>query len=101
MKYNVNISKDAKKDLREIYNYIAIDLLSPQTALNQLDRIEKAILSLDSMPERHRIYDEKINSMVRVLTVNNYCVFYIVNEEKRIVHIARVLYGGRNFNNIL
>lgn len=46
MKYAVNISKNAKEDLREIYKYIAYDLLSIQTTLNQLDRLEENIICL-------------------------------------------------------
>ena len=101
MNYDVNISKEAKEDLREIYNYIALELISPKTALNQLDRIKKAILSLDNMPTRCRIYDEEISPIIRFLPITNYIIFYIVKEESRVVEIARVLYGGRNFSNIL
>ncbi len=101
MKYSVNISKDAKEDLKGIYKYIAFELLSPDTALKQLDKIEKAILSLDNLPARHRLYDEYISKDIRFLPVNNYVVFYIVDEKNMEVHIVRVLYGGRNMENIL
>ena len=30
------------------------------------------------------------------MTVDNYCVFYILNIEKAIVTIIRVMYGGRD-----
>lgn len=101
MKYNINITKNAEQDLREIYKYIAETLLSPQMAINQLHRIEKAIFSLDNMPTRHKVYDDEISFDIRLLPVNNYCIFYIVNEENYVCDIVRVLYGGRNFDNIL
>ncbi len=101
MKFYVKISKEAKEDLREIYTYIAEELLSPEVAINQLKRIEAGILSLDNMPTRHRIYDKDLSSCIRFFPVNNYCIFYLVDEKDAQVHIVRVLYGGRNFTDVL
>ena len=36
--YNIQISEQAEKDLRGIYEYIAFELLSPDNAAAQLDR---------------------------------------------------------------
>ena len=47
MKYEVFTTEQASADLRAIFEYIAYDLLAGQNALNQLDRLEQAILSLD------------------------------------------------------
>lgn len=101
MKYTVNISKVAKDDLREIYKYIAYDLLSPQTALNQLERLEEKIYSLENMPTKYRVYDKEISTEIRFVPVNNYCVFYKINEENLIVDIIRIIYSGRNIENVL
>ena len=43
MKYEVMITSQAVADLRTVFDYIAYELLAGQTALNQLDRLEKAI----------------------------------------------------------
>ncbi len=45
--YNVGYSVDALGDLREIYSYIANELLVPETAAAQLGRIRKEVRSLD------------------------------------------------------
>lgn len=52
MKYKIVLTKQADTDLRDIYEYIAFNLLEPETAARQLGRIEKGILSLDEIPER-------------------------------------------------
>ena len=52
MIFNVVISEQAEEDLRGIYEYIAFELLAPENAAKQLDRLEKQILSLDELPER-------------------------------------------------
>ena len=41
--YNVGYSVDALGDLREIYSYIANELLVPETAAAQLGRIRKEV----------------------------------------------------------
>ena len=46
MKYEVEVSEQADRDLREIFEYIAFELQSPENEIGQLDRLEEQILSL-------------------------------------------------------
>ena len=98
MKFQVVLTNQAQDDLISIYRYIAHDLRSPQTADGQLSRLEKAISSLDQMPERYRVYEhEKWKERnLRIMSVNNYLVFYIPSQENKTVTIMRVMYGGRD-----
>lgn len=41
MTYQVKISKQAKTDLRDIYEYIAFTLLSPENASKLMSTLEK------------------------------------------------------------
>ena len=59
MSWTVEYSTQAKQDLRNIFEYIAYNLLEPETAGRQVQRIMKEIRSLNDMPLRHRIYDEE------------------------------------------
>lgn len=56
MMFEVILSERADTDLREIYEYIAFTLLSPENAESQLERLENSILKLNQMPERFRLY---------------------------------------------
>ena len=100
MNYRVNISNEAAADLRAIFEYIAFELHSFQNAFSQLARLETEIYSLNQMPERYRRYDEEPwrSRGLRLMPVDNYCVFYIPNHETRIVNIVRVIYGGRDIS---
>lgn len=100
MSYAVEISQQADADLRSIFEYIAFELQSVQNAAGQLSRLEKNILSLDEMPERYRRYDKEpwLSRGLRIMPVDNYCVFYIPDAEKQIVSIVRVMYGGRDID---
>ncbi len=98
MIFKVVISIQAEEDLREIFEYISFELLSPENAARQLDRLEKQILSLSEMPDRFQKYDKEPWSSrgLRFVAVDNYIVFYISDINTRNVTILRVMYSGRN-----
>nr|WP_294463622.1 type II toxin-antitoxin system RelE/ParE family toxin [uncultured Sellimonas sp.] len=98
MIFNVVISEQAEEDLRGIYEYIAFELLAPENAAKQLDRLEKQILSLDELPERFQRYGKEPwhSRGLRFVAVDNYIVFYITDIEEQRVTILRVMYSGRN-----
>ena len=54
--------------------------------------IRDMIDSLDVMPGRFALYDEKKN--IRKLSVRKYNVYYSIDSSSNIVRIYRVLYGG-------
>ena len=103
MIYTVQITSRAETDLREIYGYIAYELLSPPTAARQLQRLEEEILSLDQMPNRYPAYQEEpLHSRgLRVMSVDNYLIFYIPDAATKTVSVIRVMYGGRDIGSQL
>ena len=100
MSYEVTLTPEAKRDLREIYRYIAVDLQSEQNANGQLDRLEERILKLNEMPERFRVYDKEPwrSRNLRIMTVDHYLVFYIPDHQQQTVTVIRIMYGGRNID---
>lgn len=98
MSYVVEMTDQARTDLRGIYEYIAFALQSKINADRQLDRIEREILSLSEMPERYKVLDLGFEAAktVRLVTVDRYCVIYHVAKERGAVQILRILYGGRD-----
>lgn len=46
MMYEVVVTNQAESDLKGIYEYIAFELLSPENATKQFDRLEAAIIGL-------------------------------------------------------
>ena len=100
MRFEVELTERADRDLRNIFLYIAVDLQSPENADKQVKRLWNAILSLDELPERYRRYeDEPWHSRgLRILPVDNYNILYIPSLEERIVRIMTVMYGGRDIS---
>ena len=98
MIYDVQSTGQARHDLKQVYKYIAETLMEPVIAENQYTRIENAVYSLDQMPERFRQYEKEPwrSRNLRVMTVNNYVVFYTVDNEKRVVTVIRIMHGRMN-----
>ncbi len=85
--YKVEITKEALQDMEDMYNYIAVELLSPENAMGQYNRIADEILTLDTFPQRYRILDSEPEKQMelRRMLVDNYSVFYTIRGDKVIV----------------
>jgi len=103
MIYQVQSTSTARRDLKGIYSYIADVLLEPVIAERQYSRIEEAIYSLDSLPERFRRYEKEPwrSRNLRIMPVDKYLVFYTVDNENHIVSVIRIMHGSRDIENQL
>lgn len=103
MIYEVTTTEQAETDLRGIYEYIAFELISPENASGQLDRLEEHIMELEEFPEKFKLYEKEPwhSRGLRVMPVDNYLVFYIPDKEAGIVTVIRVMYSGRNVDSQL
>ncbi len=103
MIYEVITTNQADADLRGIYEYIAFELLSPDNATGQLNRLEEHILGLEDFPEKFKLYEKEPwhSRGLRRMPVDNYLVFYILNQEEVIVTVIRVMYAGMDVDNQL
>ena len=95
MTYYIEYSSEARQDLYDIHKYIMNELMSPETASQQINRILNETDKLDVFPLRHQLYsDEPWNSKgIGFLPVDNYLVFYKIKEEENTVYILRIMYG--------
>ena len=98
--YKIAITNQANLDLRSIFDYIAFSLQSPKNATVQLTRIEKSIRKLKTFPEIHPLYAKEPwrSHNLRVLHVDNYCVFFIADNNNLVVTIIRIIYSGRDMD---
>ena len=103
MKYRVITLQQAKKELIDIQQYITEELQSPQAAFDFVDDIEAQISKLEHMPKRFALVDDEIlaSKGVRLIPVKNFLIFYVVDEEAKTVNIVSVMYGKRDWMNLL
>ena len=99
--YRILITDDALNDMESIYDYIAEELLVPDTAMGQYNRIAEAIETLDQMPERIKTMESEPERLrgLRMLLVDNYAVFFYITDDAVIV--TNVLYGASDIENRL
>ena len=66
-------------------------------------KIEKEILKLDTMSDRHPPYKKEpwFSRGLRFFPVGNFLVFYIARMSDCTVHVLRVMYGGINVEDSL
>lgn len=102
-RYHIDITEPAENDLREIGHYISRELLEPIIANKVVKKIGAAILTLEELPLRNSLVnDEKLSKLgVRKLLIDNYIVFYMVSEEQKAVTIIRIVYGKRDWSNLI
>lgn len=101
--YCIRYTQLAYEDLDEIDTYISNVLYNPQAAEKLLDEIEIAINHLKKFPySGSKVEDAFLCSKgYRKLVVQNYLVFYLINGEQNKVIIMRILYGAREYHNLL
>ena len=95
-RYPVFLADSAKKDLRDIHNYIVINFYSQQSAYGKVDLILSALETLEMFSEvcplvSNRGYGEITNDgkSYRYMPIENYLAFYYIDNHK--VFVARIL----------
>ena len=93
--YSVIYSPQAFLDLSELYEYIRFTLQVPKTAEKQR--------SLETMPMRYTLinWEPWCSKGIRRVPVDNYTVFYQVDENQMTVTVIRIFYSGRNIESIV
>ena len=94
--YRVRITAKALSDMEAIYDYIALELLNPDAAMGQYNRIADAIETLSEFPERFKVFDSRPERDIgmRQIVIDNYSAIYVIRGED--VVVLRVLYGASN-----
>lgn len=97
----IKFSPEAISDLQKTKSYIAEELCNEKAAANTVENILKRIKQLADFPESGASLSTivNINTDYRFLVCGNYTAFYRI--ENQSVKIVRVLYGRRNFMQIL
>lgn len=97
-KYSVKLNKRAFKDIDNIFEYIALEKLSPENAQGQTDRIWKVLKSLEIFPQSHqeRTEGRYAGKHYRQLIIDNYIAIFRIDENTKTVYVVTIQYQGRN-----
>ncbi len=102
-KYKLNFTPVAYEDLDQIYNHIAIELQATKAATELMENIEDKIMRLKQFPYSCELVNDTLlqEKGYRKLIIDNYIVFYIIEEKNKNVIVMRIIYGARQYERML
>jgi plasmid stabilization system protein ParE len=102
MNYSVNITDLAEEDILTTVKYISDVLKNPVAANNLLDKIERHEKMLEGTPDIYSfVQDEYLSEKgLRSVRINDYLIYYTIDEGNNAVNVIRFLYEQKNRKNI-
>ncbi len=103
MSYTIEYLPQFKKDMTEIAAYIGVKLGNPSAAERLIKEISDKTADLVDMPYKYSLHNSRypLKSEFRKVIVGSYAVFYYVDEIKKLITVARVIYARRNIESFL
>lgn len=103
MKYDIVVTNPAQDDLEEILNYISVDLSAPKSAIEMLNKIKSIFENLSINPLMYPLcnIDNLKAKNYRKAVINNYLMFYRVDDKNDTIYIMRFIYGRRDYINLI
>ncbi|MBQ3537798.1 MAG: type II toxin-antitoxin system RelE/ParE family toxin [Clostridia bacterium] len=101
--YNVQYLPIAQNDLLGIAQYISSELGNAEAAIRLTENIIRKTDVLGEFPYSCPVYVpiRQTKNEYRKLRVDNYLVFYSVNEKEKTVTVMRIIYARRDFEKLL
>ena len=92
--YTIEYLPIARRDMVDIAKYIGVKLA---------EKMAESAEDLANMPYKCPMYIpvKPLKHEYRKLIVHNYIMFYWIDEDKKLVTIARVVYSGRDYEKLL
>ena len=93
----------AENDLDEILGYLSLNLGNPSAAKSFYDELFSKIELICDFPQScESVCNECVRREdVRKALVGNYTVYYVHEAKESVVIILRIVYGGRNLEEII
>ena len=99
MEYKLKFTDKCLDDIEEVCQYIE-EKLKAKNAANKLRmKIKDSVKSLSTSPEMYAKTEklDKVKRIYRKIPIDNYVLLYTVDKNNKIVYIAHMYYGGRNY----
>jgi plasmid stabilization system protein ParE len=98
---SLNLSAEARRDLKGIQAYIGVERESPQTALKVIGKILDRIEDLLQFPDTGALLAPKVTfeTNYRYAKASGYLIFY--RHENEQIFVDRIIHGKRDYISIL
>lgn len=96
--YIMKVTTQAEEQMREIAYHITLELKNPEAALNLLEVLERAIMSLGNMPQRIPLTEEQPwrSQGIHRMVVGSYLAYFWIDECNKIVQVIAIVYEKRD-----
>lgn len=103
MSYTINLTAPALLDIQKALTYIALNLQNKTAADNLYITINSKINNLPNFPNKYPLVNDPklLYQQIRYIPIDNYLIFYSVNESEQQIQILRFLYAKSNWLAIL
>lgn len=101
--YKLEYLPVARKDMLEIVRYISQELQKPDIADHLAVELVNAAERVRTFPYATPVYQplRPLKHEYRKILVQNFLIFYWIDEEKKLVTVARVVHGKREYGRLL
>lgn len=101
--YHFQLTERARQDVRETVNYIRNELDNEKAAKTLLGDINKCMEKVCAFPASGALVvnDFLPRMIIRKKVVGNYILYYMVEKEKKMIWVLRIVYGARNMEAVL
>ena len=101
--YTLEYLPIAMRDMVDIAKYISQKLSNPIAAERLTNEMIESANKLTEFPYINPVYHSilSLKKEYRRLIVKNYIMFYYVDESRKLITVARVIYAHRNYNALL
>lgn len=101
--YKLEYLPTARQDLIEIVRYISNELGNPEAAERITVKLTNAVSEARTFPYACPVYTpiRPLKHEYRKLVADNHLIFYWINEERKVIIVARVVYARRNYSSML
>ena len=98
--YSLTYTETAKRNITEIAGYISHKLNAPESARKLVAKLMQAAAEVTAFPYAHTVHqtpqnEEPLKHEYRKILVDNYFVFYHVDETQSLVIVSAVIYARR------
>lgn len=101
--YKLEYLPVARQDMIDIVRYISRELSNPEAAEKLAGEMIEAADRLMDFLYKNRVYNpiRPLKQEYRRLLVQNYIIFYYVDELKKLITISGVIYARREYGKLL
>ena len=103
MAYKVKVSIEAHHDERQIVEYMISELKNLSAAKSFIADVKKGYENLASNPYMYSFStDKRLQEQgYRTIPIKNYLIFYRIEKDDKMAVVVRVMYGGRDYSNLI